>query len=79
MSEVEQKTLVEDALADNGEPPKLSDEDMARVASYLNSPLHRQERKPFRPWFLLLFLMIVVTGLSVLSTLYAWIHGVPLQ
>ncbi len=56
---------------------KLSDEDMARVAEYLNSPVHRHERKPFRPWLLMLVLTIAVTGLTAISMLYAWIHGIP--
>ena len=73
MTESAQTPIVDDA------PQKqLSDEDMARVAEYLNSPLHRLERKPFRPWLLLGFLMALVTGLSLLSLLYAEIHGIPL-
>jgi hypothetical protein len=55
---------------------KLSDEDMARVAQYLNSPGNRDERAPFRPWLLLGFLTVVVTILSALSMWYAWMHGV---
>ena len=59
------------------EPPKLSDEDLARVAEYLNSPAHRRERAPFRPWALMLILMAIVMGLTALSLLYAWQHGAP--
>lgn len=55
---------------------KLSDEDMARVAEYLNSPVHRRERRPFKPWTLLLVLALAVTLLSALSVWYAWMHGV---
>ena len=58
---------------------KLSDEDMARVAAYLDSPVHRHERPPFRPWLLMAVLMVVVVGLTCLSMLYAWIHGIPPQ
>ncbi|MCC7516930.1 MAG: DUF3094 family protein [Pseudomonadales bacterium] len=58
---------------------KLSEEDLARVAAYLNLPQHQRERKPFRPWLLLTVLFVIVTGLSALSALYAKIHGVPLQ
>jgi hypothetical protein len=54
---------------------KLSEEDIARVNAYLNSPVHRRERAPFRPWVLMLVLSIVVTGLTALSLLYAWQHG----
>lgn len=72
MTESAQNSTVNDAPQN-----KLSEEDMARVAQYLNSPLHRRERKPFRPWLLLIFLMALVTGLSLLSLLYAKIHGIP--
>lgn len=58
------------------ENPKLSEEDMARVAEYLNSPAHRRERAPFRPWTLMLVLSIVVIGLTVLSLVYARLHGI---
>jgi multisubunit Na+/H+ antiporter MnhC subunit len=56
---------------------KLSDEDMARVEQYLNSPVHRHSRAPFRPWLLLLVLTAVVIGLTVISVFYAWQHGLP--
>lgn len=54
---------------------KLSEEDLARVAEYLNSPVHQVERRPFRPWLLLLVLTLAVSFLSALSVLYAWWHG----
>lgn len=59
----------------NEAPKKLSDEDMARVAEYLNSPVHRRERAPFRPWMLMLVLTIVVIGMTVISLIYASQHG----
>ncbi|MBK6960211.1 MAG: DUF3094 family protein [Gammaproteobacteria bacterium] len=43
------------------EKPKLSEEDLARVREYLNSPIHQVERQPFRPLRLLLVLWIVVS------------------
>jgi hypothetical protein len=61
---------------DTSRPVKLSSEDQARVDAYLNSPVHRYERRPFRPWLLMLVLTIVVVGLTVLSLLYAWQHGI---
>jgi hypothetical protein len=73
----EQSNVNEPSGADTA--PKLSEEDMARVSAYLNSPVHRYERAPFRPWVLMLVLTIVVTGLTALSLLYAWYHGVPAQ
>ncbi|HQQ64289.1 MAG TPA: DUF3094 family protein [Pseudomonadales bacterium] len=56
---------------------KLSDEDLARVNEYLNSTVHQYERAPFRPWLLMTVLTVIVTGLTVISLIYAWIHGVP--
>lgn len=55
---------------------KLSDEDMRRVAEYLNSPVNRVERAPFRPWALLLVLTVVVTLITTVSLWYAWSRGV---
>mgnify|MGYP000975289507 CR=1 FL=1 len=60
----------------NDVPPKLSEEDMARVAEYLNSPSHRRERAPFRPWTLLLVLTVVVSVISAVSMFYAWQQGI---
>jgi hypothetical protein len=58
------------------EKPKLSEDDMARVAEYLNAPSRRRERAPFRPWTLMLVLMGIVVGLTLLSLLYARQHGI---
>ncbi|MGH1487183.1 MAG: DUF3094 family protein [Cellvibrionaceae bacterium] len=55
---------------------QLNEEDLARVESYLNRPNHRIERKPFRPWLLLLIIVLVMTGLSLFSYLLAYLHGV---
>ncbi len=55
------------------EQPQLSDEDLARVERYLASPIHQVERKPFRPWFMMLALVGVVTGLSLVSLLISWL------
>ncbi len=57
-------------------PAKLSEEDMARVAEYLNSPNHRNERAPFRPWVLLLVLTLAVSVVSAVSMFYAWQQGI---
>lgn len=58
------------------EQKKLSDEDMQRVAEYLNSPVNSVERAPFRPWLLLTVLTVVVTVVTVVSLWYAWSKGV---
>ncbi|HRF88505.1 MAG TPA: DUF3094 family protein [Pseudomonadales bacterium] len=57
---------------------KLSEEDMARVAEYLNLPQHRRERQPFRPMALLMVLVVIVVGMSLVSLWYAKAHGVLL-
>lgn len=54
---------------------RLSDEDMARVEEYLSSPVHQVERKPYRPWLLLLVLWVVVSVLGGVSLFFAWMHG----
>lgn len=54
---------------------QLSDEDMARVEEYLSTSIHQVERKPFRPWLLLLVLWLVVTALGGIALLFAWMNG----
>jgi len=52
---------------------RLNAEDQQRVDSYLNSaPQHQVERKPFRPWLLLVVVLAVVIGIGLLSRLLAW-------
>lgn len=46
---------------------RLNDEDAKRVQQYLSSPVHRVERKPFRPWLLLFWLWVVVAVLGLVS------------
>ena len=46
---------------------QLSEDDLERVAQYLDSPIHRIDRKPFRPWMMMASLVGVVTLLSFLS------------
>ena len=54
---------------------QLSDEDMARVEEYLSSPVHQVERKPFRPWLLLLILWVVVSAMGGVAVWFAWSQG----
>ena len=58
------------------EEPRLSQEDQAKVDQFVNSGINSVERKPFRPLRLLVFLVVVVTGLSALSLLLARSAGV---
>jgi hypothetical protein len=48
---------------------RLSPEDQQRVEQYLSAPQHQVQRKPFRPWFLLLLVIAVTIGLGLLSRL----------
>ena len=57
------------------EKPRLSEEDLARVREYLNSPIHQVERQPFRPLRLLLVLWIVISLISGSALLIAWMMG----
>lgn len=51
----------------NSNERKLSPEDQARVDGFLKRGVNSVERKPFRPFFLILLLIAVVTGFSLLS------------
>lgn len=48
---------------------RLNPEDQRRVDEYLQAPQHRVERKPFRPWLLLVVVVAVTIGLGLLSRL----------
>ena len=50
-------------------PSRLKPEDHQRVDEYLRAPQHQVERQPFRPWLLLLVVLVVVIGLGLLSRL----------
>ncbi len=54
---------------------KLSEEDQKRVDDYLHAGYNKTERKPFRPWLLLLFWLVIVTIISVASLYIASING----
>ncbi len=48
---------------------RLTPEDQRRVDQYLQAPQHQVERKPFRPWLLLVLVVGVTVGLGLLSRL----------
>jgi hypothetical protein len=48
---------------------RLNPEDQARVDQYLSAPQHQVERAPFRPWRLLLIVLLIVIALGGLSRL----------
>ena len=58
--------------AQQADQSKLSPEDLARVQQYLSSPIHSVERKPFKPWMMMLALVSVVVILGLLSQMIAW-------
>ena len=55
---------------------QLSDEDMERVREYLSSGYNDTERKPFRPIYMMVLLLLAVSSLSVLSVWIARSHGI---
>lgn len=55
---------------------KLSDEDQALVDEYNSSGYNDIERRPFRPFLLLLALVVVLSVLSGVSLLIARLSGV---
>ena len=55
---------------------ELRPEDQARVDDFLKRGVNSVERKPFRPIFLMVLLIVVVAALSLLSQLIARIAGV---
>jgi len=48
---------------------RLNPEDQRRVDEYLQAPQHQVERKPFRPWLLLVLVLVVTIGLGLISRL----------
>jgi|APLow6443716910_1056828.scaffolds.fasta_scaffold485245_1 Protein of unknown function (DUF3094) len=57
------------------EQRKLSDEDKARIEQFLDVPVNRISRKPFRPIYLLIMLVVVISALMVLSKWLASLVG----
>lgn len=55
---------------------ELRPEDQARVDEFLKRGVNSVDRKPFRPLFLIVMLIVVVTALSFLSQWIARIAGV---
>lgn len=52
-------------------PSRLTPDDQQKVEQYLSLPQHLVERQPFKPWRLLLILLVLVIGLGLLSRLLA--------
>jgi cytoskeletal protein RodZ len=52
---------------------RLNPDDQKRVEEYLSAPQHQVERRPFRPWLLLVVVVAVVIGLGLLSRLLSYL------
>ncbi|HEY0289210.1 MAG TPA: DUF3094 family protein [Pseudomonas sp.] len=52
---------------------RLNPDDQRRVEHYLQAPQHQVERRPFRPWLLLVVVVAVVVGLGLLSRLLSYL------
>ena len=54
----------------------LYPEDQEKVDEFLKRGVNSVERKPFRPGLMIIMLIVVVTGLSILSQLIARWSGI---
>jgi hypothetical protein len=52
---------------------RLNPEDQKHVEAYLQLPQHQVERRPFRPWMLLVLVLAVTIGLGLLSRLISYL------
>ncbi|MGO4004567.1 DUF3094 family protein [Pseudomonas fluorescens] len=52
---------------------RLNPEDQKHVEAYLQLSQHRVERRPFRPWMLLVLVLTVTIGLGLLSRLISYL------
>ena len=75
MSDTEQQSEPTQPPA-SADEPKLYPEDQARVDAFLKRGVNSVERKPFRPLYLLIMLIVVVAGLSLFSQWLARVAGV---
>jgi len=52
---------------------RLNPDDQQHVDQSLQLPQHRVERRPFRPWMLLVVVLSAVIGLGLLSRLLSYL------
>ncbi|MBV6752768.1 MULTISPECIES: DUF3094 family protein [Pseudomonas] len=52
---------------------RLNPDDQQHVDQYLQLPQHQVERRPFRPWMLLVVVLAVVIGLGLLSRFLSYL------
>ena len=55
--------------------PELYKEDQQKVDSVLSRGVYAVERKPFRPWRLLLVILVVLAVITLLSYGISWHYG----
>ena len=51
---------------------RLNPDDQKHVEEYLQLSQHQVERRPFRPWMLLVLVLAVTIGLGLLSRLISY-------
>jgi hypothetical protein len=52
---------------------RLNPDDQQHVEEYLQLSQNQVERKPFRPWLLLVVVVVAVIGLGLLSRLLSYL------
>ncbi|AHC33570.1 50s ribosomal protein l13 [Pseudomonas fluorescens] len=52
---------------------RLNPDDQQHVEEYLQLSQNQVERKPFRPWLLLVVVLVAVIGLGLLSRLLSYL------
>ncbi len=52
---------------------RLNPDDQRHVEDYLQLAQNRVERRPFRPWLLLVVVLVVVIGMGLLSRLLSYL------
>ncbi|EAQ98310.1 DUF3094 family protein [Congregibacter litoralis] len=76
MSQEQDKPEAPAAGATEGPERQLYPEDQAKVDAFLKRGVNSVERKPFKPLYLLVMLIVVVGGLSLFSQWLAHQAGV---
>ncbi|AJO80721.1 DUF3094 family protein [Pseudomonas sp. 22526] len=52
---------------------RLNPDDQRHVEEYLQLAQHRVERRPFRPWMLLVIVVTITIGLGLLSRFISYL------
>lgn len=76
MSDQPEPKTKPEPVEERGEEPRLYPEDQARVDAFLKRGVNSVKRKPFKPFRLLIMLVVVVMGLSIFSQWLAHWYGI---